>query len=302
MTAGQQEAHSGSVVVFYFPDDACVERANLLARKTRCVVVDNTPDQYVVAGLDSAVCYLPNGKNVGVATALNQGVERLREEAYATALLFDQDSSPSDTLIRELPQLLGELQRRGERVAIVAPAYDDPRLGGVADFVRFRPFVLKRIPATGEEPIDVDFVITSGSCIALDCWPSVGPMDDALFIDFVDLEWCIRAKHKGYRVLGVPWITMEHELGGEPVRLLGRPYPMHSPLRHYYLFRNAIELFRRAYVPLAWKLTELCKLPVRLVIYLCIPTDRMKHFGMALKGIQDGVLRRLGPYSDAGSR
>jgi rhamnosyltransferase len=296
LTPGAQAGRTGAVVVFYFPDQACVARANRLAEKTRCVVVDNTPQQFAVDGLSASVRYVPNGENVGVATALNQGIAALREEGCARALLFDQDSEPTDAVIYELPAVLEKLQTGGQRVALVAPAYDDARLGGVAAFVRFRPLRLERIAASGQQPIDVDFVITSGSCVALDCWPSVGPMDDALFIDFVDLEWCIRAKRAGYRLLGVPWITMQHELGGEPVRLFGRPYPMHSPLRHYYLFRNAIALCRRAYVPWTWKSTELVKLPVRLLVYLCLPADRMKHVGMAFRGIWDGLRGRLGPF------
>lgn len=298
LTAGRESGRSGAVVVFYFPDDACVARANRLATMTRCIVVDNTPQQYALAGLSPSIRYMPNGDNVGVATALNQGVAALREEGCESALLFDQDSSPSATLIRELPALLAGLQRRGERVAAVAPAYDDVRLGGVAPFVRFRPFRLERVPAEGESVIDVDFFITSGSCIALDCWTTVGPMEDALFIDLVDLEWCVRAKHRGYRLLGVPWITLEHELGGEPVRLMGRPYPMHSPMRHYYLFRNVIALFRRSYVPWTWKSTELVKLPVRLVVYLMLPDEPLKHVGMALRGLWDGVRGRQGAFAE----
>nr|WP_322042770.1 glycosyltransferase family 2 protein [Paraburkholderia sp. J67] len=302
MTRGAQAERTGAIVVFYHPDDACVARANRLAVKTRCVVIDNTPGQYAVAGLDPSVHYVPNGENVGVATALNQGVAALREMGCAHALLFDQDSEPQDQLIEQLPIVLAGLLARGECVALVAPAYDDARLGGVAPFVRFRPFSLKRVAASGTSPIDVDFVITSGSCIALDCWADVGPMDDALFIDFVDLEWCIRAKRAGYRLLGVPWITMAHELGGEPVRIFGRPYPMHSPLRHYYLFRNAVALFGRAYVPWSWKSTEMVKFPVRLMIYLFLPSERSQHLRMAFRGMWDGLCGRLGSFADLHGR
>lgn len=298
MTRDERPGGTGAVIVFYHPDEACIARANRLAETMCSVVIDNTPHQFAVAGLSPLVRYVPNGKNVGVATALNQGVAVLREVGCSRALLFDQDSEPTDTLLRDLPMVLADLQQCGERVALVAPAYEDARLGGVAPFVRFRPFCLERVFASGAQTVDVDFVITSGSCIALDCWTAVGPMDDALFIDFVDLEWCVRAKRAGYRLLGVPRITMRHALGGEPVRIFGRPYPMHSPLRHYYLFRNAIVLFRRSYVPWTWKSTELVKLPVRLLVYLCLPSERIKHIGMAFRGIRDGLRGRLGPYVD----
>ena len=300
MTANDAQApRVGAVVVFYHPDAACVARANRLAAALRCVVVDNTPDAAVdvgtrPAGLSADVVYLRNGDNLGIATALNQGIERLIGDGCDAALLFDQDSEPPAALLTELPALMTRLVEAGERVAVLGPAYDDARLGGVAPFVRFRPFRLERIAPAGDAPIDVDFLITSGSCINLRCLAAVGAMDDALFIDFVDVEWCVRAKRAGYRVLGVPWLTMTHALGDEPVKVLGRRYPMHSAVRHYYLFRNAVALIRRGYMPWTWKSTELMKLPVRLLVYAMLPHGRGEHLRMALRGARDGWGRRLG--------
>lgn len=287
---------TGCVVVFYKPDGACIERANRLALFHPVVVVDNT-EQTTTAdslGLSPAITYLPNGANLGIATALNQGVAKLIEQGMATALLFDQDSEPSDALLRELPEVLEQHVARGERIALVGPAYDDARLGGIAPFVRFRYFTLERIAPAGDSLIDVDFLITSGSCVNLRCWSEVGPMDDALFIDFVDLEWCVRARNKGFRVLGVPWLTLSHELGEPPVRVLGRTYPMHSATRHYYLFRNAVALILRRDMPFTWKTTELVKMPGRLLIYALLPANGGSHVKMAIKGICHALTGRMG--------
>jgi rhamnosyltransferase len=291
-----QTSRAGAVVVFYNPDAACIERANRLAARMHCVVVDNTPGIRAAGelGLAGSVEYLPNGENAGIATAINQGVEALLRGGFDMAILFDQDSEPPASLFTELPKVIAEANASGERVALAGPAYEDARLRGLAPFVRFKWGTLERIAPQGDRPIDVDFLISSGSCINLRWWSSIGPMDDALFIDFVDLEWCVRAKQKGYRVLGVPWVHMSHELGGEPVRVLGRAYPMHSPLRHYYLFRNAVVLIGRSYVPWTWKSSELVKFPVRLVIYSLMPSQRMAHLKMALRGLWDGIRGRLG--------
>jgi rhamnosyltransferase len=289
---------TGAVVVFYNPDAACVERANKLALVMHCVVVDNSSEIRSAAdvGLDASVEYLPNGDNLGIATAINQGVAALLECGCEVAILFDQDSEPPAALLTELPRVIARANAAGEKLALVGPAYEDIRLGGVAPFVRFRPLKLERIAPTGNELIDVDFLITSGSCINLRYWTSIGPMEDALFIDFVDLEWCVRAKRAGFRVVGAPWIRMRHELGGEPVRVLGRAYPMHSPVRHYYLFRNAIALIRRKGIPFSWKSTELAKLPARLVIYSLMPSQRAEHLQMAVQGMRDGWIGHLGRF------
>jgi rhamnosyltransferase len=298
LTEGHGTLRTGAVVVFFHPDAACVERANRLSAVMRCVVVDNTPasEQRGALDLSPEVVYLPNGENVGIATAINQGVNHLIGAGYEFVFLFDQDSEPPAAMLTELPALLAGVNRTFVQAALIGPAYDDARLGGVAPFVRFRIGGLERVAPVGNELIDVDFLISSGSCLDVRCWSSIGAMDDSLFIDFVDVEWCLRAKRSGFRVLGVPWIRMRHELGCEPVRVLGRIYPMHSPLRHYYLFRNAVALIKRRDLPFRWKSAELLKLPVRLVVYALMPNQRKAHLSMALRGFYDGCIGRMGRF------
>ncbi|MFM0203800.1 glycosyltransferase family 2 protein [Paraburkholderia fungorum] len=288
----------GIVVVFYHPDDDCIRRANRFAEFGLCVAVDNTEIHRSASelGLHDSVVYLPNGGNRGIATGINQGVAQLLERGCSSALIFDQDSEPSSELLAGLPALLEREVNAGRRVALIGPAYDDARLGGTAPFVRFRFPALERIEPAGTELISVDFLISSGSCINLFAWHDIGPMDDALFIDFVDLEWCVRARNRGYETLGSPTLHLAHSLGGEPIRVLGRAYPSHSPLRHYYLFRNATALILRGYMPLAWKWTELVKLPVRLVIYGGWLEPRGQHLKMALRGMWHGLTGKLGAF------
>lgn len=291
----------GAVIVFFAPDARCIARANRISRSGVCVVVDNSEDLKSARelGLDESVIYVPNGANLGIATALNQGVERLIQAQCSSAFLFDQDSEPSDALLAELPRVLERELAAGRRVALVGPAYEDARLGGTAPFVRFNFPALKRVDPVGVELIEVDFLITSGSCLNLAAWADVGAMDDSLFIDFVDVEWCVRARRANYVVLGAPWVRLAHELGGEPIRICGRSYPSHSPVRHYYLFRNAVALCMRRYMPWSWKANELLKLPVRIVIYGAWLSPRTEHVRMAFLGIWHGLRGKMGALDAA---
>ncbi|MPW20610.1 glycosyltransferase family 2 protein [Paraburkholderia sp. CNPSo 3157] len=302
MSLGDQVAWSGNastgiVVVFYRPDAACVRRANRYADAGLCVVIDNTEQLQSAGqlGLDKRIVYVANGANHGIATGINQGVELLLKAGCTSALIFDQDSEPSGQLLQALPRLLEEEKQLRGRVALIGPAYEDTRLGGVAPFVRFGYLKLQRVAPVGTRPIEIDFLISSGSCINLAAWQEIGPMDDSLFIDFVDLEWCVRARSRGYAVLGAPGLRLAHELGGEPVSFLGRQYPSHSPLRHYYLFRNAVALVKRSYIPWTWKSTELVKFPFRLAIYGLFLQPRLSHLRMAFVGIWHGLTGRMGP-------
>ncbi|KNH09933.1 dTDP-rhamnosyl transferase RfbF [Candidatus Burkholderia brachyanthoides] len=289
----------GAVVVFYNPDEACIRNANELVKRIRCVVIDNTEGAThgFDGTLDANIDYLCSGRNKGIATALNRGVARLLEMGCDTALLFDQDSAPDDHLLTELPRVMAEILRVDPRVALVGPAYVDDRLGGGAPtpFVRFGYGRLLRVPARGPAPVHADFLISSGSCVNLRFWRQIGPLQDDFFIDFVDLEWCVRAKRKGFSLYGIPWVHMRHSLGGEPVRIFGRAYPSHSATRHYYLFRNAVSLILRRDIPWSWKSSELIKMPVRLVIYALFLKPRWPHVAMACTGIADGLRGKLGP-------
>jgi len=299
-TGPRCDARAGAVVVFYQPDDACFARANRLGKIIPLVVVDNTPGRNAAqrGALSPDIDYLASGKNEGIAAALNHGIELLRARGCRHALLFDQDSEASAALIDGLLDAMRRLARAGRKVAIAGPAYHDTRLGTVAPFVRFGKWRMSRVRVEGHEPLDVDFLISSGSCVDLSAWQDVGAMDAALFIDFVDVEWCVRARRAGYAVVGLPWLVMEHSLGDEPVTFLGRRFAMHSAFRHYFIFRNALALILyRTYMPMSWKLSELVKFPVRFVVYTLLSGQPREQFTMICRGISDGVRNRLGPLS-----
>ncbi|SAL59106.1 rhamnosyltransferase [Caballeronia humi] len=292
---------AAAVVVFYQPDAACFARANRLAQVIPVVVVDNTPGSNAAqrGELAQQIEYLPSGENEGIAAALNRGVACLRAKDYELALLLDQDSDPSSALIEGLLLAMSDLARDSRRkVAVAGPAYHDVRLGTVTPFVRFGKWRISRVPAQGHEPLEIDFLISSGSCIDLSAWQDIGSMDVQLFIDFVDVEWCVRARRAGYAVLGLPWLVLEHSLGDEPVTILGRRFAMHSAFRHYFIFRNALALaLYRSYMPLSWKLWEVGKFPVRFIVYTLFSGQPRAQFAMICRGIRDGLRNRLGPLS-----
>src|SRR5690606_10075289 len=104
--------------------------------------------------------------------------------------------------------------------------------------------------------VEVDYVIASGCLIPFDVIETVGGMQEELFIDYVDIEWGLRAQHQGLQSLGVCAAVMQHQLGEKPIRFRGRLIPVHSPLRHYYHFRNAVWLYRQSWLRKDWKTVD----------------------------------------------
>ena len=79
--------------------------------------------------------------------------------------------------------------------------------------------------------------------ILMDVLDNVGPMRDDFFIDLVDTEWCLRARKKGYEIVAINKVMIDHYLGDYAVNIIWHKYPIHSPIRMYYYFRNAIFLY-----------------------------------------------------------
>jgi len=119
-------------------------------------------------------------------------------------------------------------------------------------------------------------------------------MREDLFIDYVDIEWGLRARHQGFQSYGVCSAYMRHSLGDHPINFFGKNIPLHSPLRHYYHFRNAVLLYREAWVPLNWKLVDGWRLCLKYVFYSLFAKPRMAHWRMMTLGLWHGLKGKTG--------
>lgn len=236
------------------------------------------------------------GSNTGIANAFNRGIIEARELAASHIALFDQDSLPEPEMIDKLYAATTELSRRGIKVAGVGARFVDDRMGNPPPFIRIRNLRLYRHVCRQGSIVPVDYLISSGCLISEHALCAVGMMDADLFIDYVDIEWGLRAKEKGYKSFGVCDATMKHALGSEPLALLGYKLPVRSPLRHYYMFRNAVWLYRQSWVPLMWKLVDGYRLMARYVVYSLFAKPRVQHMKMMSRGVWNGCRGKMGKY------
>jgi rhamnosyltransferase len=194
--------------------------------------------------------------------------------------------------------LLG-LARRGLTVGAVGPRVLDRRTGRAYSFKRFSFAGIRHGHCAREEDvIPADFVIASGSLTPMVSIDAVGPMDEGLFIDRIDIDWCLRAIAIGRPVFGVCAARMQHEPGAHSMRLwIGRwiEAAVHAPERNYYMVRNSVVIYRRPYAPLRWILNDAIWL-VGVVLISCIATpDRIRRVGLAFRGLWDGLRKVQGP-------
>jgi len=303
MTQQNNSGVVGAVIVIYFPEQEILSRLlrALAAQVAYMAVVDNGAMESTRSFLQGLAAKSPSleiisqRQNVGVATAHNIGIARMRTRGCTHVLLLDQDSIPAPDMVEKLLQACLKLESEGKRVAAVGPGYQDPRTGHTSFFVRFGWLGFKHIygDQLDKSPIPVDFLISSGSLIPIATLDQVGGMDDQLFTDHVDTEWFLRAASLGYRAYGLGEARMEHSLGkGTAIRLwLGRwrYIAVHTPLRHYYIFRNSTLLYRRNYAPLKWIFPDLIRLISIFFFFLAVSPDRFEQGRMMLKGLWDGI-------------
>jgi rhamnosyltransferase len=147
--------------------------------------------------------------------------------------------------------------------------------------------------------VPVDYLVSSGLLIPMAVLDRVGGMREELFIDYVDIEWGLRAGAAGYRSFGVCGAFMNHQLGETPISFMGKPRPVHTPLRHYYAVRNGIWMYFQPFPPFNWKVRDAYRLALKFMFYCLMTKRRGSHFRMMALGIWHGLLGRMGSIDDA---
>jgi rhamnosyltransferase len=226
-----------AIVVTYHPDTAFPSRLNSVSPQVGMIVIvdngsaDAERSMLREAASDHKIDLVFNLENLGLARALNIGIQRAAALGYCWVLLLDQDSRVDRDMVRTLLDIQASYPDR-ERLAVVGSNYFD---------------VTKRTPGAidheslGDVWEEVEFVITSGSLLPLAAYFVLGPFREEFFIDYVDEDYCLRAKAKGYRVIRSRKHLMSHAIGSPTVHKMfwaTKWTTNHSPDRRYYIARN----------------------------------------------------------------
>ena len=230
-----------AVIVTLGPDREVIQHVEtLIGRVRRVVVVDNGSGPDAASVLDSmaamqSVEVIRNPANLGIARALNQGAEVATDAGAEWLLTLDQDAQPGDEIVSVAGRTFDAYPDR-DRVAVIgSTSFEAARAGWV------------RAESPGQPWIETAIVITAGSLVSLAAFRDIGGYRENLFIDYVDTEFCLRARARGYRVLASRAPAMTHRIGQPTERRLGprAVHPTnHSAFRRYYITRNRFFVWR----------------------------------------------------------
>lgn len=285
------------IVVTYCPDVEHLQRvlASITAHTHRVIVVDNTPGARTFIALPQGVQYIPFGRNLGIAAAQNAGIREALARGADVIWLSDQDTIYPEHFLPNMLEAMESCQLQGIRLAALGPSYIDTHKGAIQAFVKHTPFTTFFPPQPGLQK--VAHAIASGTLIPTEVLREVGLMQENLFIDWVDLEWCWRAKNQfGYQTFCTGDVIIEHTMGDGSIRFLWRKVGVRTPLRRYYMVRNAAHIAlhsRSATVPI--RVEAFVKAFYwALVFPLIAPSHKSQHLHATLTGLWDGLRNHMG--------
>lgn len=191
-----EKYHIAVGIVLYNPNmkrfEKCIE--NLKKQTSQIFVFDNSEKSIYIS--DDSVVYLSEGKNKGIAYALNCIMLEAKNKGFEWVVTMDQDSIIPMGLINEFKKAIDSHFDLG----IICPFVKDKR----------RPYEDNKSDCSEEF---IDFCITSASCTSVEAWEKSGRFDEWMFIDLVDNEFCKRIRLSGYKILRLNKLVLDQEFG-----------------------------------------------------------------------------------------
>ena len=276
----------GAVIVTYNPNILILIKniEALVPQVDKIIVVDNNSENYKsienLIGKKEKIKIIRNSENKGIATALNQGIKELEILGYYWVITLDQDSILSKGSIAKMEN------------------YCQTNVGIICPRINYNNYYIQKV--SEEEIEEIKACMTSASLTNILAWKKVRGFDESFFIDYVDNDFCMKLKLKGYSILRVNNCILEHNLGESgSFRIFNRKlyYFRHNPIRCYYIIRNII-IFNRRYKDYINYYKETLKVLYLFINCLLFCKPRIKTLNYLTRGVLDGISQKSGPFLD----
>lgn len=295
---GESLSDLAVIVVTLNPELEILKRQfDCVPSQTEIIIIDNASKISVLEKIEELsvsreLVLLKNNQNKGLASALNQGCKKAISLGCSMVLLLDQDSEPEEGSIETLLNTYNELSDAGQPVGCVGPTLIDVTTGLDLGFHAIVGLKWKRIFSDNGKPIEITSLNGSGTLMSLNLFSELDGLNNEFFIDHVDTDWSFRVLKAGYSLYGIPSAVFLHRMGDKSLRfwLFGwKVWPWRSPLRHRYLFRNAVFLLKQNYVPKVWKFWAVIKLLLTFCVHIAVDPQRKDQVKNMLVGVFKGI-------------
>lgn len=293
------EKKVASIMVTYNPESDLVNNAYSIADQAlSLLIIDNGSNSESLKYLKTLEDYpnitiIYNGVNKGLGTALNQGIRYFLDNHLYNEIewiaTFDQDSKIEEDYFQRMLDSYAQLPNQ-DVVAILAPNWVDQKLINV-----------KEHPISTSDTVEQTTVITSGSLTKKNVFNEIGLFIEDYFIDFLDIEFCLRARRSGFKIMMVQSVSMVHNLGNSEIHQLFRSNVTatnHNYVRRYYITRNRIHTYKKYYkFEKTWLKQDMIATIKEFIILLLFEKDRVKKLKSTIKGTVHGITGKTGKGS-----
>jgi rhamnosyltransferase len=286
-----------AVVVTYFPKPNCVANLFALAPEVaKVLIVDNGSSEQSLGPVEAAAAKLNAvivrlGNNLGIAAALNVGLRFAHDHGYEWLATFDQDSQTTPGMIDEM---FGALKAypHPDQVAVVTPCHVDRNSGFTVKY--------PSAEASGAGWRIIPVAMTSGNVVNVQVAADAGGFDESLFIDYVDVEFCLRLRNRGYRLLEATRAKLIHSLGSMERRrfIFTRVIVTNHPsIRRYYITRNRFIIWRQYWkCEPAFVIGDIWRLLTETMYVLLYEKQVRAKIPMIIHGVRDGLKNVRGAF------
>lgn len=302
------ESQVVGIIVAYRADPDALKRLSVrLAPALRAILIMNNTEPGDARTNLSDLDFGPTvhvkelGGNLGIATAQNMGIRLAAGMGATSVLLLDDDSGFPPEGVDILTSRLSEERKRDPRVVGIGPRVVDHRTGKT---IAARWIDGSIVPCSIEDTTQVAYLVSSGSLISIAAFEKFGYFREDYFIDHVDQEWGLRVGSCGGVLLATPDVTMMHQLGDEPTRSArgATRYRHDSPVREYYLTRNALLMWRDLESLGRRRQRILSRVLKTATWKVFLPGRSLRIRAAVLRGLFDGATNVRGRYGQRGSR
>jgi hypothetical protein len=213
----------------------------------------NSEDELSKTPPNKSLVLIHTGANLGFAGGNNVGIEYAMQSGADYIWLLNNDAVMDADALTELIKLSENNPSAGMLGSKILSAEDPTQLEAAGGGKNMRSFVLGFSGGytSADSPFvnkvsELDYVIGASLLVRTNTIGQIGLMDESYFFFSEEIDWNIRAKKAGWKLLYCPQSTIYHK-GSSSIQKA-------SPLRDYYFVRNNLKLIKKFFpylLPLA---------------------------------------------------